>query len=41
MYDETNYTEFADKSSKSLKNHFDLDKAILDQGQFRKLVFGC
>ena len=40
-YDDTDYTEFADTSNKSLKNLCDLDKAISAQGQFRKLVYGC
>ena len=37
----TNYNEFADDTNTILKNHFDVEKIITEQGDFRKLVLGC
>lgn len=40
FFDETNYTEFADETNKSLKHKCDIEKIIEQQGDFRKFVLG-
>ena len=37
----TDYSEYENEKSTSLKKLCDLDKIIEEQGEFRKFVYGC
>lgn len=38
---QTDFCEFSDETCTALKNKCDLESIIKDQGDFRKLVYGC